>query len=300
MPTLKLTPLKWFMILAVIAIVLALGLPPDPAAVQKLHTSEAAYRLAITVLLIPYVLIWYTSFYAYNKLQEYTAHLKGAKDGDAFRKITAGMGMLSFTLVVPTIISLILNNVAAHHNSFEAAAVVINNYANLFPGLVAFLMLYNGSHMLLRSTEEGTQKLDLRWHAPWFLLLGVIFSHLTIENYYRSHPYHLALLPLIVTFIVPYLYAWALGLLCANDLHLYARTVLGSLYRRAIKQFASGILVVVVSSIAIQFVNITLMQRLSKSLGALLLIDYGLLIIVAIGLLLIASGTKKLKLIEEI
>jgi hypothetical protein len=72
------------------------------------------------------------------------------------------------------------------------------------------------------------------------------------------------------------------------------------LYKRAIRLFASGITVVILGSIAIQFVSITITQRLSDSLGAVLLIDYGLLIIVTIGLFLMAFGTKQLQKIEEV
>lgn len=296
----RLTPITWFILLTVIAIGLALGLPPDPHAVHQLHTSAAAYRLAIAALLIPYILIWFASFYAFAKLQEYSRPLKGTKDGAAFHKITIGMGAVAFSLVVPTIISLILNNIAVHQPSFKVASIIINNYLGLYPGLLAFLLLFNGTRLLLRTVRGSTQRLDLRWHAPWFFLLCVVFSHLAIENQYRSHPYHLSLWLLIVTFIVPYLYGWMVGLLSAYELRWYAKTVKGLLYRQAVKQIAHGIAIVIFGSIAIQFVNITLAQRLDNSLGSVLLVDYGLLVIVAVGLILMALGTKKLKLIEEL
>lgn len=291
--------MTWFIVLTLVAVGLALGLPPDPHALHQLHTSDLTYRLAILLLLIPYAVIWYLSFYAFAKLSEYSRPLKGTKDGTAFQTITLGMGVLAFSLVVPAIISLVLNNIAVHAKSFESAAVIINNYISLFPGLVAFLLLYNGARLLPGTGGRG-RKLDLRWQAPWFLLLSVVFSHLTIENQYHWHPYHLAIWLLVVTFIVPYLYGWAVGLLSAYDLRLYAKTVKGLLYRQAIKQFASGITVALAGSIAIQFVNITLTQRVSHSLGSVLLIDYVLLIIIAVGLALMALGTKKLKLIEEV
>jgi len=296
----KLTPLNWFVILTVIAIGLALGLPPDPHAVQQLHTSPMAYRLAIASLLIPYIFIWYLSFYVFAKLQQYSRSLKDAEDGVAFQKITVGVSAIAFSLIVPTIISLIVNAIAAHQPGFKSAAVIINNYISLFPGLVAFLLLYNGARALLHTNPGGVKELDLRWHAPWFLLVGVVFAYLTIENQYRWHPYHLALWLLIVTFIVPYLYGWTVGLLSAYNLSLYARTVHGTLYRRVIKQFAVGIIVVIIASAATQFVSVTLGQRADKSLGAVLSIDYGLLIVIAVGFGLMALGTKKLNRIEEV
>ncbi len=292
--------MSWFVVLALLAIGLALGLPPDPQTLLKLHVSATTYRLAIVTVLVPYVLIWYASFYAFAKLQEYSQKLKGAKESAAFRKINAGMGTLAFSLVVPTIVSLTLNNIAAHYVSFKPAATIISNYVNLYPGLVAFLLLCNGARQLLRTVRGGTERLDLRWHAPWFLLLTVMFSHLAIENHYRSHPYYLTLWLLVITVIVPYLYGWMVGLLSAYDFYLYAGTVHGTLYQKAVRQFANGIAVAIAGSIAVQFVNITLAQSLNRSLGGILLLDYLLLAIVAAGLILMALGTKKLKLIEEI
>jgi len=290
----------WFTILAVVTAGLALGLPPDPHTVQRLHTTDATYRLAIAAILIPYVLIWYASFYAFAKLREYSKPLKNTKDGAAFHKITIGMATLAFSLVIPTIVSLILNNIAAHYPGFKSAAVITDNYLGIFPGMMAFLLLYNGSRLLVGTVRSKTRELDLRWYAPWFLLLSAVFSHLTIENQYRWHPYHLSVWLLVVTFIIPYLYGWTVGLLTAYSLRAYAKAVRGLLYKQAVRQFANGVAITVAGSIAIQFVNITIAQRINRSLGALLLIDYALLIIVAVGLILMALGTNKLKEIEEV
>jgi hypothetical protein len=291
--------MTWFVVLSLLTIALALGLPPDPHAVQQLHTSASAYRLAVAALLIPYLFIWYTAFYAFAKLQDYSRPLKTSKDGAAFHKITVGMGALAFALVVPTTISLVLTNVAVHHAAFKTAAVIINNYLGLYPGLIAFLLLFNGARSLLRTVKGSAEQLDLRWYAPWFFLLSVVFSHLTIQNRHQHHPYHLNLTLLVTTIIVPYLYGWMLGLLCAYMLRVYAKTVKGLLYRQAVRRIANGITIVIAGSIAIQFVNITVAQRLDTSLGAVLLADYLLLILVAVGLVLIALGTKKLKRIED-
>src|SRR5690242_19548072 len=99
----RITPITWFVILSLIAIGLALGLPPDPHTVKQLHTTATTYHLAVAVLLIPYVIIWYASFYAFAKLQEYSRPLKKSRDGSAFHTITLGMGTLAISLVVPTI-----------------------------------------------------------------------------------------------------------------------------------------------------------------------------------------------------
>lgn len=292
--------MRLFAVLVVITLALALGLSPDPHVLRELHTTSTNYHLAIAALLVPYIVIWYVSFYTFAKLLEYSSPLRSTKDGAAFHKIAIGMGVLAYSLVVPTMLSLILNDIAAYDALFRTAAIIINNYLGLFPGLVSFLLLYNGSRSLLRTARGSTEKLDLRWHLPWFVLLSVMFSHLTIENDYRWHPYHLPLWLLVPTYITPYIYAWSVGLLCTYDLNLYAKTVPGALYRQAIKRFAAGIGVVIGASIAFQFLNVTVAQRIDRSLASVLLVDYMLLVVIASGLILMALGTKKLKRIEEI
>ena len=164
------------------------------------------------------------------------------------------MGALAFSLVIPTMLTLVLSAIAAHHSGFKPAATIISNYVTLFPALISFLVLYNGTRSLLRTTKGGAEKSDLRWYAPWALLFSVTFSHLAIENQYRWHSYHLGLWPLIVTFIVPYMYAWTLGLLSAYDLNLYAKTVPGTLYRQGIVGDShAGSVSLILASIAIQF-----------------------------------------------
>lgn len=296
----SLTPMKWFVVLVIIAVGVALGLPPDPQAVRDLHTSPLAYRLAVALLLVPYVLIWYMGFYAYAKLKEYSDTIKNTSDGEAFRKLTLGMGVLAFSLIVPTILSLVSTNIAAHNHGFKNASIIINNYLTLYPGLVSFLLIFNGTRPLVRTLKDWGKYVDIRWHAPWFLLLGIVFSYLTIHNHYRSQQYHLGVPLLITTIIVPYVYAWLVGLLAAYELNLYAKRVRGTIYKRAMRLLSRGLAVAITGSIAIQFVNVTLLQSVRDDLGALLLVDYVLILIVLGGLLLISLGTRKLKKIEEV
>jgi len=279
---------------------LALGLPIDHHSLHQLHTTQTSYRLAIAALLVPYALIWYLSFFTFAKVKEYSELLGNTKDGAAFSKIALGLEALAFSLIFPTTLSLILTDIADHQSGFRVASTIINNYMGIFPGLFSFLLLYNGTRSLLRTAKGATEKLDLRWHMMWFIVLSVTFSHLTIENSLRWHPYHLPLWLLVSTFIGPYLYGWVIGLLTAYDLNLYARTIHGTLYRQAIKKFAIGISTVIAASIAIQFVNVTIGQRIDHSLGSVLLVDYILLAIIAVGFAFMALGTKRLKRIEDI
>jgi membrane protease YdiL (CAAX protease family) len=294
-------PLRWFMVLAILGIALALGLPPDPHSLAQLHISSTAYRMAVAFLLIPYIIIWYTAFYAFAKLQEYTRYVKKSAEGHAFRKLTVGMGVLAFGLVIPTLVSLIFNAIAQAHPGFKATGTVMGNYLTLLMPLIAFTFFNTAARQLVSSTKVQPQLRTIRLFVILFLILGTVYTRLTLHNH-DIHPdsYYLNTFFLLVTIVIPYLYAWFLALFSAFDFRTYARRVQGLLYRRALRQFAAGITIVICGSIAIQFVSSTIAGRISRSLGSLLLVEYILVVIVAVGLVLMALGTKKLKKIEEV
>src|SRR6266496_2296176 len=98
--------LQWYAILLVVATVLALTLPPDPATLQTLHISTPEYRLTIVTLLLPLAVIWFAAFYAYAKLKDYAKHLFANREGKGYKKIATGLGVLAFGLAIPTILGL--------------------------------------------------------------------------------------------------------------------------------------------------------------------------------------------------
>lgn len=291
----------WFVILAVITAGLALGLPPDPHTLHQLHVSNVGYRVAILVVLVPYGIIWYTAFYAFAKLQEYARVIKGSEDGIAFRRIMFGMGILAFSLVVPTLISLILGNIAIHHPGFKPSSVIIGNYLSLMP-LVAFIVMSRGTHMLTRFSEGRPGLLGVYLFELLFIVLSVFFAYLVNHfNVHHANIYYLNKALLLSTFVVPYLFGWFAALLSAFEFWLYAKHTKGLLYKQSLRFLAYGITVVISGSIAIQFVDNTFIAaKVSQSLSSLLIFEYFLLAIIAVGLILMAMGTNKLKKIEEV
>ena len=290
----------WFVILAMITAGLALGLPPDPQTLHQLHITNVMYRVAILMLLVPYGIIWYAAFYAFAKLKEYAQAIKGSKDGKAFHQVMIGMGVLAFGLIVPTAISLVMGAVVSHHHGFKPASVIINNYLGLLVAVVAFVYINNGSHLLTKLGKNRPGLTGLRLFALLFITLGAVFTSLVI-NYHVKHGqvYYLNTPLLIITFIIPTLFAWFVAILSAYEFGMYAKFVKGSLYRAALRQFSRGIIIVISGSVASEFVDNTFAAKVSNSLGSLLLAEYVLLAIIAVGLILMALGAKKLKKIEE-
>ena len=211
-----------------------------------------------------------------------------------------GMGVLAFGLVIPTAISLIMGAVVSHHHRFKPSSVIINNYLGLLVALVAFVYINNGSHLLTKLGKNRPRLVGLRLFALLFITLGAIFTSLVV-NYHVKHSqvYYLNTPLLIITFIIPTLFAWFVAILSAYEFGMYAKFIKGSLYRTALRQFSRGIIIVISGSVASEFVDNTFAAKVSNSLGSLLLAEYMLLAIIAVGLIVMALGAKKLKKIEE-
>jgi hypothetical protein len=292
----------WFVVLAVCTAGLAIGLPPDPQTLHSLHISNVVYRLAVLVLLVPYGIIWYASFYAFAKLHEYSHVIKGSKDGKGFKKIMYGMGVLAFGLVVPTGIALIFQSIVRYYPGFKPVSVIIDNYISLIVVVVAFTFFSDGTRLLGNISKSRPGQMSLRIFALFFITLSVAFTYLVIHFHIRHpHSYYLTLPWLVLTFIIPNLYGWFMALLSAFEFRLYATNANGLLYRRALRRLAYGVLITIAGFVAIGFVDNTfLVSKVSSSLGSLILLEYALLAIIAIGLIFMAYGTKQLKRIEEV
>ena len=78
---------------------------------------------------------------------------------------------------------------------------------------------------------------------------------------------------MIVSVIIPYLYAWFIGLLAAYEILQFSVNTPGLLYRRALLYLVTGLVAVIVSSIALQYINSVVLPRTGD-----LLFNYKLLL----------------------
>jgi hypothetical protein len=302
MSGIKLSPMRWFAILFVAVCIFTLALPADPQTLKTLHLSTTTYRIIIVCLLIPEALLWYSVFYAYTKLQEYSRYLDGSKEHRAFQRISLGMGVLAFGLVIPSVVSPLLNYVVIHNEGFRATANIIEHYLSLVVALISFSILRGGSQQLISSNRSiKGNLLGMRLFAIFFIVLAVFFSYTAIHTRRVGHnPYYMSLFPLMVTIIIPYLYAWFEGLISAYNFRLYSKYVKGVLYKQAFFLLSLGMVITVLGFIFVQFITSTYGARTDESLGFILVLVYLLLAILITGLGLMAWGTKKLKKIEEV
>lgn len=291
----------WYGLLIVIAITLGLVLPPTTGMLHTLNISLTDYRLSISTIILPYALILFLAFYAYNRLQAYTIQLRRTREGHAFKNIAEGVRVLAWGLAIPTILAIILNSINVINPEFNAVRIIIINYAILLVPLISFIYISNGTRLLNDIARVRIGLNATRFAILTFLIIGVFYAHQVLSNSnHPPNPYHLSLYWLILTIIIPNLYAWFIGLLSANEIRLYAQAIKGIIYKKALLQLASGLAIIIIGSITAQFISSVFVTKNSVSLGSAFITTYAVVVIEVIGFGLLAYGVQKLKRIEEV
>lgn len=296
----KSTPMTWYTILLLITSLLAILVPANPASLHSLHISEEVYRLLVVSLLAPYAVIWFAAFYGYDQLARYSKALVFTGEGKAFQKIAKGLGVLAWGLILQVLLGTILNAIMLSHPTFKAAKTIINDYFNLAVALGAFVLIENGTYELVKLVRAHHSHQVLRLLVVLGAIIAALFQREVFLNRAGDNPYYLPVYPLIFTIIVPYVFTWTIGIVSVYELNLYAAKVKGLLYKHALQFLANGLSIVIVLSVAIQFISASTVASSNPSLGTILLIDYVLLGAMAFGYLLVAIGAKRLKRIEEV
>ncbi|HVI60687.1 MAG TPA: hypothetical protein VM535_00870, partial [Candidatus Saccharimonadales bacterium] len=139
-----------------------------------------------------------------------------------------------------------------------------------------------------------------------FLVAGVVYCYLIFRHFNpmtlgsSDNPYFMPIWLTLLTLIVPFLYAWFVGVLATYEIVAYSRQVRGVLYRQALHLMVAGLVAVIIASIALQYA-----ASIQPPSGRLA-INYRLLTNVVFrgtsgaGFVLIALGAIRLKKIEEI
>lgn len=297
----KVPAFTWYGILVAAYIILSLSVPIDSHALHMLHLSSVEYRVFIFAVIVPYTLIWLAAFYAYNNMQSYAKRIHTSPEGLAFKQLANGILVMAWGLAIPAILSVILNAIAAQHYGFKGTATIINNYATLLVPLIAFSYISSGTRRLSDSLHSRPSLVGVRLFVIAFVTMGVFYCYLTLRaRFLHGDPYHLPTVLTLLTIVIPYLFAWFMGLLATLELTMYATKIHGLLYKRSLNMLASGIAMVIVSSIFIQYITVIFAYKGNFTLGILLVLIYILLIGEAIGFVLISTGSKRLKRIEEI
>jgi hypothetical protein len=293
---------KLFVFFVLLYILIVLLTPPNPMTVHLYHLNETAYRvLLLATTGIPAFLTWFAAFYGFTWLQQYNELIKDTKEGAAFTKLTKGSRWLAYYLPFVSTATLLLSAIANHSHGFRGPAQVISNYLAVLISLTAMAAFSTGARQLADTVRARPTQLKIRFVSFSFIVVGVLYAYFVITKSLSGHAhYYLSLGWLLTTVVVPFFFAWFMGLLAVLDLDAYSSKVKGLLYQKALKGLSAGILVVILAAIVLQYVNTVNPQRGHLVLGAVLVIRYIVYICMAAGFGLIGSSAKKLQQIEKI
>jgi hypothetical protein len=285
---------------------LVLLLPASTLSLKEYGWSAAEYHVIFMLIAIPMIATWFAAFYGYHWIRLYARSLHKTESGNSYRQLANGVGWLALSIPVPSIISLILNSIGNNHPGFQPASIIITNYIALLLPLIAFGIIGNAARQLTNAADIKISLAGARSVIFMFVTLGVMFCYLVFQHFDFSspgstdNPYYLPVWLMLTTLIVPYLYAWFVGLLAAYEISVLATKTRGVLFSQALRLFVFGLVTVIGSSIVLQYIGSAAPRTGHLQLNSRLLLTYVVRIAAGIGFLLIAAGARKLRKIEEV
>ncbi|HVX57972.1 MAG TPA: hypothetical protein VHA37_09710 [Candidatus Saccharimonadales bacterium] len=291
---------------AVLYAALTFLLPASNLTRHEYHLSAFEYHILAFAVALPTLMVWLAAFIGYAQVREYARSVRKTPEGIYFDQLADGVTWLAWSLPIGTIIPAVLNGIANRHPGFHAASIILSNYLGLALALVAFSVIAGASRGLLGSVRVRLSLVNARLIIAGFLLLGVLYCFFTFRRLDLSslgssnNPYFLPVWLMVVSVIVPYLYAWFMGILASFELTLFSRHTRGVLYRQPLTMLVGGLLTVIFSSVLLQYIS-----SVDPRVGYLIF-NYKLALALFFrligggGFVLMAVGAGRLRKIEEV
>lgn len=299
-------PVYNFIGLVIIFFLLMIFIPANNVVMHTYNMSPHEYRILLFITEIPVVIIWFAAFYGYYRLREYTASIEKTKEEIVFKKLTLGILWLAWGFVLPTILALIFSMFISTSNDITPAMLIFENYISLLFPLVGFTIIADGAHRLITYEKLKSARISIRLLLLTFVACATLYCYFTFRNLNLNqltstgNPYYLPVWLIIFTITIPYLYTWLIGLLAAYEYSIFAKQVKGVIYRRAIQLVTVGVVLIIVDSIAVQYIHSIIPRTGHISLNSILVATYLLYFVIVLGFILITIGANKLKKIEDI
>lgn len=290
-----------YILLVVIYALITFITPIDKSLLRQYHLSHFGVRLIDIAVLVPLFAIWGAAFFGYIKLKEYASMIDTNKDGKAVSKIGIGLLFLALWLPVSSVGSSATKYISDYYPSTLAPLTDAHNYLTLLVSLAGFYFISEGARDLSEIAKQRPTRVAIYSMSFFLILIGVIYSRIiTTTNNNLNIAYHLSPLYVLITLAVPYIFMWFLGILATYEIYKYHRKVKGLIYSRSWALLAYGLGLLILCSVALQFLT-TLSYRLTPlSLTKILGIIYILLAAIGLSYVLIALGAKRLRKIEEV
>jgi hypothetical protein len=295
-----------YLTLSVLLIFLVLVLPASKIVMQEYSIDASQYHLLLLLAELPLLALWFTAFTAYFRLHRYSILLPTTQEGLNWIGISRGFTWLAWGLAVSPLLSLLMNTYSADHQSFHAPAIIISNYLGILFPLVAFTFTSRHARGLLERADTSLNVRVTRTSIVASLIVGVMYCYLIFDHLSLHYPsnsvntYYLPSWLVAVTIVVPSLYTWFIGVWSAFDISQLARRSPGLLYRRSLQVLSGGLIVVIGSLVAVQYLRLVIPRTGHLSINATFLTTNILYLAAMIGFLVMSIAIKQLQKIEEV
>jgi hypothetical protein len=300
--------LQQYGLLSLLYVVLIFVLPPNPETSHMYHLGGLQYHVISFAVALPSLAVWLAAFISYAKLRQYAQYIRKTAEGSHFDELAQGCTWLAWSLPLSTIVPVLLNALADHWPRVHPTAIIVSNYTALLLPLLAFSVIAGAARGLVTDSAIKFNFTTIRLLLLAFITVGVLYCLLTLRRFdltsleagSTANPYFLPLWLMTMTIIIPYLYAWFIGSAAVYEITLFSKQVQGVLYRQALRLLVGGLLAVILSSIALQYIS-----SIEPRIGHLVL-DYKLVLTLLCrvigggGFVLLAIGANRLKKIEEV
>jgi hypothetical protein len=293
-------------LLAFIYVALIILLPIDKATTQAYHLTDIEYRTRLFMVMLPSIVAWLAAFIGYAKLRQYAYYIRKTPEGPYFDKLATGCAWLAWSMPISAMLSILLNAIEDNWSFFYSASIIINNYLYLLLALIAFSILGIASRGLVTRARLKHSLSSVRIIILLFLVIGVLYCYMIFRQFGPSslsstqNVYYLPIWLVIMSIVIPYLYTWFIGLLAAYEITLYSKHTSGVLYRQALLLLGIGLVAVIISSIALQYIGNIQPRAEHLVIGYHLILASTFRIIAGGGYVLIVIGATRLKKIEEV
>jgi hypothetical protein len=276
---------------------------PNSTASRLYHLSTLQLGLLQLTVVVPMIIIWAIALWGAVAVKSYAIIIRDTPESRGLSLIADGLLWLLIYLLTLSLSGTILPYFA--HSPWINALAVIRNHLPVISSLLGFGLLCLGTYRLQHSAPFPVWTKTTAVLFSGLGLLAGLFAwlYLTTEMPPPTNGIPIYGLPkqvLLFTLVMPYCWAWLLGLLAAGNLIKYSRRVKGVLYRKALRDLAWGAASAVTMVVSVQFITLSSRFLTKLQLGYLLLTVYGLLAICAMGFLFIRSGARKLTRIEAV
>ena len=263
------------------------------------HGMDMAARLTIV---IPEILIWCIAIIGVVRLKQYAFAIRHSDDGKSLTTIANAL-----LLMILYIILLAMRNAVTRpfiHTPYLQLVIELRNFVPIIVLLAATMLLFVGSRRLVKMVPS---RIWSPARLAVFNLVCVLCFTLYVTIFYLVEPtapaiggiprFVFPLHVLLITYVLPYLIIWAIGLLSCMYVAYYSSNVAGKIYRVLFYDLYMGLLIIFAGIFIAQLGVISRFAGIQRfNIGIVLV--YALQALIGVGFFYIWRGSRSLDKIE--